>query len=239
MPGVPAIFTRTCRPPGRMPIAWFRRESAKRNGVTGWNGAAGATILDVSGGGPGSPSGASGSTLKLQLALPPSEPTDTVYVPVVNGAAGTTTTALSPPSTARAVPEVFAACRTQVGIGPAGPRRVAPAVVTFDGIIAISGNPTLRPPHPQNVRGSGVSAMKRVMLVVAPSPGNTIGVAGRGAPGLLPRRTSSVAAEFHLVLDSAGGLAHMPKAACWRVGLRIPIAWNGPLIQRSMWLRGV
>ena len=62
------------------------------------------------------------------------------------------------------------------------PTRDAVALVTVDGIIAIKGSPTLWPPQPQNVRGSGDSATNRVMLVVAPLPGNTMGVTGLAAP---------------------------------------------------------
>ncbi len=97
-----------------------------------------------------------------------------------------------------------------MGTGPFGPTSVAVAVVTTAGIIAMSGRPTCCPLHPQNVRGSGDSATKRVIEVVAPLPGNTIGVEGVCASHRLPRTTSSVAPERHRVFDGFGGLAHMP-----------------------------
>ncbi len=57
------------------------RESAKRNGVTAWNGILpdrAVVVLSGAGGVAGvTVSGAAGSTLKLQLALPPLEPTET------------------------------------------------------------------------------------------------------------------------------------------------------------------
>ncbi len=61
------------------------RESVNRNGVTGWNGicAVSAAVALSGAGGVGAAggatlSGAFGSTLKLQLTLPPLEPTDTL-----------------------------------------------------------------------------------------------------------------------------------------------------------------
>ncbi len=160
-------------------------------------------------------------------------------MPVANGADGTTTTALSPPRIELAVPLVFDLCRTHVLSGPLGPVSVADAVVTVEGIIAINGRPTVWPPHPQNVRGSGDSAMNRVIEVVAPLPGNTTGVDGLGVPQRFPRTTSSVAAERHWVLVGFGGLEHRPNAACCSEGRRMPIAWNGPDIHRSMCPRAV
>ena len=81
--------------------------------------------------------------------------------------------------------------------------------------------------------------MKRVMEVVAPLPGNTPGVDGFDAPHWFPRTTSRVAADRHCVFVGFGGLAHRPKAACCSDGRRMPIAWNGPDIHRSMWPRAV
>ena len=137
------------------------------------------------------------------------------------------------------MPDVLVLVRTQVGTGPLGPVRVATAPLSADGIKAISGRPTVRPPHPQNVRGSGDSAMKRVRLVVEPSPGNTTGEVGFGAALSMPRTTSSVAAERHCVLVGFGGLAHMPNPALRNDGRSTPMAWNGPVIQRSTWDRTV
>ena len=134
---------------------------------------------------------------------------------------------------------MFDLVSTQVGTGPEGPTSVAVAAVTFDGIMAIRGSPTVWLPQPQNVRGSGDSATNRVRLVVAPFPGNTTGDADFGAAQLLPRATSSVAADIHWVFDGFGGLAHVPKATWASEARRIPMAWKGPVIHRSMWLRGV
>ena len=69
---------------------------------------------------------------------------------------------------------------------------------------------------------------------VAPLPGNTVGVDGRGELSS-PRSTSSVAAECHgvgVLLET-----HMPKPLVRRLWRRMPMAWNGPVIHRSMWLR--
>ncbi len=148
-----------------------------------------------------------------------------------------TNTALSPLRMALAVPLVFPLWSTQVGIGPFGPLSVALAALTADGMSAMSGSPTDWPPQPQNVRGSGDSATNRVRLVVEPLPGNTTGAAGFGAPQLLPRTTSSVPADFHDVAVGFGGLAHRPNPVCVSEERRMPMAWNGPDIQRSMWLR--
>ena len=160
-------------------------------------------------------------------------------MPGANGADGMTTTALSPPRMALAVPLVFDRVRTQVATGPDGPFRLAIAPFTADGMRAISGKPTVCAPHPQKVRGSGDSATKRVRLVVAPLPGKTTGTEERGMPGLMPRSTSSVPPEFHRPFVGFGGLEHMPNPALVSDERSRPIAWNGPVIHRSMWLRAV
>ena len=157
-------------------------------------------------------SGAFGSTVNDQLApWPLSVSVATSYEPGASGAAGTTTTALSPPRIELATPEVLDLVSTHVGIGPLGPSRVATAPLCGDGRSAISGRPTLWPLQPQKVRGSGDSATKRVRLVVAPSPGKKTGAVGFAAAPSMPRTTSRVAAERHLVLVGLGGLAHIPK----------------------------
>ena len=60
----------------------LRRESANRNGVTGWNDISSVSAAVVASGFGGAAgvtvSGAVGSTLKLQFALPPFEPTATL-----------------------------------------------------------------------------------------------------------------------------------------------------------------
>ncbi len=131
------------------------------------------------------------------------------------------------------MPVVLAPCSTHVATGPFGPVIDAPADDTPAGIRARSGSPTLWPDHPQNVRGSGDSATNRVRLVVAPLPGNTIGVDGR-PPGARPRITSSVAADRHVVVDGLVAVEHCPYDACVRFARRMPTAWNGPDIHRSM-----
>jgi hypothetical protein len=52
--------------------------------------------------------------------------------------------------------------------------------------------------------------MNLVKLVVEPLPGKTIGVAGFGAPQLLPRTTSRVPPDFQGVVEGLGGLEHSP-----------------------------
>ena len=46
----------------------------------------------------------------------------------------------------------------------------------------------------------------------------------------------SVAADFQ---GEVVVLAHLPQPTVFRLWRRTPIAWNGPVIQRSMWLREV
>src|SRR5215211_6921 len=107
-----------------------------------------------------------------------------------------TITALSPSRIARPVPsETLPLCSTHVVIGPDGPVKVAFAVVTSFGIIAIRGRPAA-PVHPHIVNGFGASVTNEWRGTVAPLPGNTIGVDGRGVEPS-PRNTSSVPAECH------------------------------------------
>src|SRR3954447_7168531 len=146
-----------------------------------------------------------------------------------------TITALSPSRIARAVPsETLPLSNVHVWIGPFGPVSVELATVTSLGIIAISGRPAGAPVQPHMSSGLGDSTTKDVSGTVAPLPGNTIGVAGRVADESRPRSTSSVPAECHF---GVLGSTHRPNPADTRFGRRIPIVWNGPVIQRSMWLR--
>ena len=123
-----------------------------------------------------------------------------------------------------------------MSIGPLGPTIVELADVTSLGIIAISGSPAL-PVHPHRVTGLGDSTMNALSGTVAPSPGKTIGVLGRGRLASMPRMTSSVAPDRHCV--GVFSWFESPKPLLVRLWRRMPIAWNGPVIHRSMWLRAV
>src|SRR3954470_3735473 len=144
------------------------------------------------------------------------------------------TPALSPCRICCATPVVFAADSTQTSMGPEGPTSVADAPLAASGIIAMIGRPTA-PVQLQNVSGLGVSATNRVRFVVVPSPGNRIGFGGRGEEPR-PRSTSSVAPLCHVGVESR---SHLPKPVVCRLGRRTPIAWNGPLIHSSTWLRAL
>ncbi|TPW13885.1 MAG: hypothetical protein FD127_1751 [Acidimicrobiaceae bacterium] len=131
------------------------------------------------------------------------------------------------------MPLVFSREIAHVCNGPDGPVIVAPTLLfTASGIIAITGNPA-PPLHPQNDSGSGDSTMKRSRLVVDPLPGKRIGSL-RGEGGTSPRITSSVAPDRH---GEVAWLSHLPKPVVARFGRSTPMAWNGPVIQSSMWLR--
>jgi len=109
-----------------------------------------------------------------------------------------TTTALSPARICFAVPDVFAPVNVQTSSGPDGPEIVPTALVAASGISAMTGSPVASPVQLQKVRGSGVSEMNLERLVVAPSPGNSVGVPGRGIDQFMPWITSRVAPERHL-----------------------------------------
>src|SRR4051812_40527777 len=146
------------------------------------------------------------------------------------------TIALSPSRIDLAVgSETFPLWSTQVWIGPDGPESVASAVVTSVGIRARIGRPAA-PCQLHIVIGLGDSVTNVLSGTVAPLPGNKVGVAGRGVESS-PRTTSRVAPECHGVGVSAN--AQPPKPVVRRLCRRMPMAWNGPVIQRSMWLRGV
>ncbi len=71
---------------------------------------------------------------------------------------------------------------------------------------------------------------------MAPRPGKTVAVVGVGLCELMPRSTSSVPPECHGLVAAS---AQIPKPLVASLGRRMPIAWNGPVIHRSMWLRAV
>ena len=49
-----------------------------------------------------------------------------------------------------------------------------------------------------------------------------------------PRITSSVAADLQVVADGLVAVEHCPYDDCVRLARRMPMAWNGPDSQRSM-----
>ena len=89
--------------------------------------------------------------------------------------------------------------------------------------------------QPHIVSGFGDSVTNECSGTVAPLPGNTVAVVGRGV-GVEP-------AEH---VERSGGVprvgvlleAHIPNPLVRRLWRRMPMAWNGPVIHRSMWLRG-
>ena len=105
--------------------------------------------------------------------------------------------------------------------------------MTSLGIIAISGSPAA-PVQPHIVSGLGDSVMNECSGTVAPLPGNTIGVDG-------PRRRGRARAARRACRPSASGGVSLeiaqPNPDVRRLWRRMPIAWNGPVIQSSMWLR--
>jgi hypothetical protein len=102
-------------------------------------------------------SGAFRSTLKVHAALPPLLATVAEYVPSTSGSRGITITALSPSRIALPVESLtLPLCNTHVATGPLGPVNEALAVVTSEGIMAISGSPA-EPLHPHIVIGFGNS----------------------------------------------------------------------------------
>src|SRR4029078_10937563 len=144
------------------------------------------------------------------------------------------TTALSPCRSCWATPLVFAAESTHVSIGPPGPTRVADAPLAASGIIAMIGRPAA-PVQLQKFNGVGDSAMKRLRFVVVPSPGKRIGKEGRGDEPR-PRITSRVAPLCQVGVESR---SHFPKPVRCRLGRNTPIAWNGPVLHSSTWLRAL
>ncbi len=161
-------------------------------------------------------------------------PAVTLKVPCGSTVRGTMTTALFPARICWATPVVLAADSTQTSIGPFGPVNDAVGAVAVSGIMAMIGSPA-EPDHPQNVNGFGDSTTKRSRLVVAPFPGKTIGAARCGAEPK-PRMTSRVAPECHVGVSAR---SHLPNPVDCRFGRNTPIAWNGPLIHSSMWLRAL